>query len=286
MTAGGDPAALGQLLRSRRERLAPADVGLPSGLPDGRRRRTVGLRREEVALLASLSVTYYTFLEQGRPVRPSAQVLDALAAALRMSAAERRYLRVLAYGADGASDTAPASSALAWSAPPERLEPAVADLVQRLEPFPTLVKGRRWDVLAANPAARELFADWTAGPPGPPGPPGERNLVRWMFTADQAQEIYLEWEPEARAMLGRFRLSAARYPDDPDVRALIAELRRDSEHVRQWWPHHDVAPIGGSGPKKLRHPRLGPIEYSHVVLQVADHPDQTLVTYSAATTPD
>ena len=275
MAADGDPAALGQLLRSRRERLAPADVGLPSGFADGRRRRAAGLRREEVALLANLSVTYYTFLEQGRPVRPSAQVLDALAAALRMSAAERRYLRVLAYGPDGASGTAPAASA-----PPERLEPAVADLVERLEPFPTMVKGRRWDVLAANPAARELFADWTAGPPG------ERNLVRWMFTADQAREIYLEWEPEARAMLGRFRLSAARYPDDADVRALIAELQRDSEHVRDWWPRHDVAPIGGSGLKKLRHPRLGPVEYSHVVLQVADHPDQTLVTYSPATPPE
>jgi len=94
MATGGDPAALGQLLRSRRERLAPADVGLPAG----QRRRTAGLRREEVALLASLSTTYYTFLEQGRPVRPSAQVLDALASALRMSAAERRYLHVLAYG--------------------------------------------------------------------------------------------------------------------------------------------------------------------------------------------
>jgi hypothetical protein len=150
----------------------------------------------------------------------------------------------------------------------------VADLVQRLEPFPTLVKGRRWDVLAANPAARELFGDWSAGPPG------ERNLVRWMFTTDQAREVYLEWEPEARAMLGRFRLSAARYPDDPDVRALIAELQRDSEHIRDWWPRHDVAAIGGSGSKKLRHPRLGPADYSHVVLQVADNPDHTLVTYS------
>ena len=267
MASGGDPAALGQLLRSRRERLVPADVGLPAG----RRRRTAGLRREEVALLASLSATYYTFLEQGRPVRPSAQVLDALASALRMSAAERRYLHVLAYGASGPAP------AVAASAPPEQLDPAVADLVQRLEPFPTLVKGRRWDVLTANPAARELFADWAAGAPG------EQNLVRWMFTTDQAREVYLEWEPEARAMLGRFRLSAARYPDDPDVRALIAELQRDSEHVRDWWPRHDVVAIGGSGSKKLRHPRLGPVEYSHVVLQVADHPDQTLVTYSPAT---
>src|ERR1700726_4953501 len=152
MATDGDPVALGQLLRSRRERLAPGDVGLPPGA----RRRTAGLRREEVAQLASLSVTYYTFLEQGRPVRPSPQVLDALAAALRMSAAERRYLHVLAYGPGGAAGQAPSAPA-----PPEQLDPAVADLVKRLEPFPTLVKGRRWDVLTANPAACELFADWS-----------------------------------------------------------------------------------------------------------------------------
>src|SRR5215469_5000207 len=279
MAAGGDPVALGQLLRSRRERLVPADVGLPAGLSAGRR-RTAGLRREEVAMLANVSVTYYTFLEQGRPVRPSEQVLDALASALRMSAAERRYLHVLAYGPEGDSGSAPAAPG--GSAPPELLDPAVADLVQRLEPFPTLVKGRRWDVLAANPAARELFGDWSAGTVTPAG---ERNLVRWMFTTDQAREVYLEWEPEARAMLGRFRLSAARHPDDPDIAALIAELQRDSEHVRDWWPRHDVTAIGGSGSKKLRHPRLGPVEYSHAVLQVADNPDQTLVTYSPAGQP-
>jgi transcriptional regulator with XRE-family HTH domain len=259
-----DPSALGQLLRSRRERLAPGDVGLPLG----RRRRTAGLRREEVAMLANLSTTYYTFLEQGRPVRPSDQVLDALASALRMSAAERRYLHVLAHGPPD-PDPGPVAPA-----PPEHLDPAVAGLVQRLEPFPTLVKGRRWDMLAANPAARELFAGWGAS----------GNLVRWMFTTDQAREVYLEWEPEARAMLGRFRLAAARHPDDPDFLALIAELQRDSEHVRDWWPRHDVTAIG-SGSKKLRHPRLGPVDYSHVVLQVADHPDQTLITYSPAAPP-
>src|SRR5580704_19222062 len=112
--ANGDPAALGQLLRSRRERLVPADVGLPAGLSAGRR-RTAGLRREEVAMLAHLSVTYYTFLEQGRPVRPSGQVLDALASALRMSAAERRYLHVLAHGSPD-PDPGPVAPA-----PPERL---------------------------------------------------------------------------------------------------------------------------------------------------------------------
>src|SRR5260370_1071084 len=102
---------------------------------------------------------------------------------------------------------------------------------------------RRWEVLASTPAARELFTDWDALPPG------ERNLVRWMFMTDQAREVYLEWEPEAKAMLGRFRLAAARHPGDPDFEGLIAELRRDSEHVREWWPRHDV-PAVGIGSKK------------------------------------
>jgi transcriptional regulator with XRE-family HTH domain len=269
MAAGGDPEALGQLLRSRRERLAPADVGLP----EGSRRRTAGLRREEVALLANLSTTYYTFLEQGRPVRPSAQVLDALASALRMSAAEQRYLEVLAYGGDDA-----AGSGVPPTEPAERIDRGVVDLVQRLDPFPTMVKGRRWDVLSANSAARELFDDWESLPDG------ERNLVRWMFTTERAREVYVDWEQEARAMLGRFRLAAARHRHDGDFAVLIAELQRDSEHVRAWWPRHDVIAIG-SGSKKLRHPRLGPVDYSHVVLQVADNPDQTLVTYSP-TAPD
>jgi transcriptional regulator with XRE-family HTH domain len=267
MASAGNPRALGELLRSRRERLAPADVGLPPGI----RRRTAGLRREEVAQLASLSVTYYTFLEQGRQARPSEQVLDALAAALRMTPAERRYLLSLAHGPDDAAAGGEAGAA----APPERVSPGVADLVRRLEPSPTLVKGRCWDVLAANPAARELFGDWS-------GTPGMRNLVRWMFTSDAAREIYLEWEPEARAMLGRFRLAAARHPGDPRVTRLVEELRRDSPQVREWWPAHDVSPIGGEGVKKLRHPRFGPVEYSHVILQVADNPDQVLVTYSPA----
>ncbi len=266
MTASGNCEELGRLLRSRRERLLPGDVGLPPG----RRRRTAGLRREEVALLANLSTTYYTFLEQGRPVRPSAQVLDALADALRMSGVERRYLHVLAHGPTGVPG--------AGMAPAERIDPIVADLVQRLDPFPTLVKGRRWDVLASNPAARELFTDWEQLPAG------ERNLVRWMFLSDRAREVYLDWEGEARAMLGRFRLAAAAHPDDPDVAALITELRGRSPQARDWWPRQDVKAVA-SGSKKLRHPRLGPLEYTHVVLQVADSPEQTLVTYSPTGSP-
>jgi transcriptional regulator with XRE-family HTH domain len=263
MATGGDPQELGQLLRSRRERLTPAEVGLPTGT----RRRTSGLRREEVALLANLSTTYYTFLEQGRPVRPSVQILDALAAALRMSEAEHRYLLVLGLGQEllEINDAGTTSAGR-----PETVDQRAVDLVDRLEPFPTLIKGRRWDVLAANPAARELFGNWA----------GQDNLLHWMLTSDLARAVYLDWEPEAQAMLGRFRLAAARHPGDPDFKALIDELLRDSDDMRNWWPQHDVAPLG-SGTKKLWHPRLGTVNYSHVVLQLADQPDQTMVTYSA-----
>ncbi len=258
MGNSGDPTALGELLRTRRSRLTPHDVGLPPGS----RRRTPGLRREEVALLAHVSTTYYTYLEQGRSVRPSPQVLDALAATLRMNPAERHYLGTLAHG--------PSTAA----APPvEQIDAAVVDLVDRLEPYPMFVKGRRWDILASNAAARELFTDWILDRPG------DRNLLRWMFTDTQAQQVYLEWEAEARAMLGRFRLAAARHPHQSDFTGLIQELHRDSEHVRAWWPRHDVVAIG-SGTKKLRHPRHGPQNYRHLVLQVADHPDQTMVTYT------
>ena len=154
----------------------PADVGLPAG----NRRRTAGLRREEVALLASVSPTYYTFLEQGRPVRPSEQVLDALADALRLTAAERRYLRVLAHGADPGAAVTPAAE------PVETIDPEVTALVQRLEPDPAIVKGRRWDVLAANPVARRAVhrLDRSAAGPAQPGaldvhhPAGPRGLPR------------------------------------------------------------------------------------------------------------
>ena len=252
----GDPEALGHLLRSRRQRLTPAEVGLPAGT---NRRRTPGLRREEVAQLADVSTTYYSFLEQGRPVRPSAQVLDSLAAALRLSEAERRYLHLLA-----AVGPAPDGG-------PEEVDDAVRRLVRRLDPDPALVKGRRWDVLCANAAAAELFR-WDGDGPG-------INLVRWMFTDTRAREVYLDWEGEARAMLGRFRLATARRPDDPEITELVADLHRGSDLVRRWWPQHHVTE-SGSGTKRLRHPRTGPHDYQHAVLQVTDHPDQTLVAYS------
>jgi transcriptional regulator with XRE-family HTH domain len=256
---GGPREEFADLLRSRRDRLTPADVGLP----EGTRRRTAGLRREEVAQLAGVSTTYYTFLEQGRDVRPSQQVLTALAAALRLSAAERAHLFQLA------GVTPPADP----GAHAEAVAPALRAMVDRLDPYPAYLKGRRWDILAANRGARALFADWQAREPG------DRNLLWWMFTDPSARKVYARWEQEAAAMLARFRAAAARRPDDPDFTGLIDRLHQASPEVRSWWPRHDVAPVGG-GTKELYHPALGDIAFEHTVLQVAGHPDQTLVYFT------
>lgn len=252
---------LGELLRSRRERLQPADVGLPVGA----RRRTRGLRREEVAQLAAISSTYYTYLEQGREVRPSRQVLDSLSAALRLDAAERRHIHELIHGDPPAERPAAA----------ETLSPAVVSLVDRLDPCPTYATGRCWDVLASNRAARVLWTDWSARPPE------ARNLLWWMFTDPGARQVMVDWPAEASALLGRFRTAAARHPGDPGFSTLLGRLHAASPEVREWWPQHRVVPLG-SGTKRLRHPVLGEIELEHVVLQLADDPEQKLVTFTAS----
>jgi transcriptional regulator with XRE-family HTH domain len=258
-------AELAELLRTRRDRLTPADVGLPAGS----RRRTAGLRREEVAQLAGVSATYYTFLEQGRDVRPSRQVVAALAGALRLSPAERAHLFQLA-GIPLAADDQDLA---------ETLDPVVSALVSRLDPFPAYVKGGRWDILAANRAARALFTDWSALAPG------DRNKVWWMFTEPAARKVYVEWENEASDLLGRFRAAAGRRPDDPDFTALIERLHQASPEVREWWPRYEVRPVG-SGTKRLHHPALGEVAFQHTVLQVADHPEQMLVYFTTSEVPE
>jgi transcriptional regulator with XRE-family HTH domain len=257
---GANARELADLLRSRRNRLSPAEAGLPTNA----RRRTQGLRREEVAQLAGISTTYYTFLEQGRDLHPSRQVLEALARALRLTPAERDHIHALAHLLP-----APAVPGAA-----EVLMPAVSALVERLDPHPTYVTGRYWDVLAANRAARALWTDW------PALPAEHRNILWWTFTDPAARTILVDWEAEAAAQLARFRSAASRHPEDPAFRVLIERLQRSSPEVRAWWPRHDVAPLG-SGSKRLRHPVLGDLDLHHVVLQVADDPEQKVVTFTA-----
>ena len=153
------------------------------------------------------------------------------------------------------------------------MAPALGAMVARLDPWPVYLKGGRWDVLTANRAARALFADWTAREPG------DRNLLWWMFTDPAARKVYVHWEQEASAMLARFRAAAGRRPGDPDFTGLIDRLHRASPEVRSWWPRHEVLPVGG-GTKQLHHPSLGDVTFEHVVLQVADHPEQTLAYFT------
>src|SRR5262249_36248575 len=161
-------------------------------LPERGRRRTPGLRREEVAQLAGISTTYYTFLEQGRDVSPSRQILDALARALNLTPTEREHLHAIV-------------NSIPSERPPEALGAGVEDLVHRLDPHPAYVSGRHWDVLAANKAARLLWTDW------PTLPPEERNILWWTFADPNARNVLVEWEAEARAQLARFRAAAARH---------------------------------------------------------------------------
>lgn len=253
-------AELADLLRSRRARLQPEDVGLPPG----RRRRTAGLRREEVALLASISTTYYTYLEQGRELRPSREVLDALATALGLTAAERRHIHEIAHGSPPGDEAALMREAAST---------AVTALVNRLDPHPTYVKSARWDVLAANRAAYGLFAGWSAAPDVVP------NMLRWMFTDEHARTVYPEWEAESARMLARFRMAAARRPREPAFQDLIEGVMVASDDFARGWRRHDVL-VPASGTKRLFHPAIGAVDFEHVVLHVAEDPSHTLVTFA------
>ncbi|WP_426503102.1 helix-turn-helix transcriptional regulator [Dactylosporangium sp. McL0621] len=244
---------LGAFLRSRRERITPADAGLPvTG-----RRRTPGLRREELALLTGISATWLTYLEQGRDVRPSSQVLDALARALRLTRAEHEHLRRLAGGT--ASPEQDAS---------EEVAPEVAGVPALLGDNPAYVTGICYDVLATNDAAAELFRGIAPG----------GNVVRWMMTEPAAREVLVDWEQEARHILARLRAIAGRHPGHPRVTRLLAELTEASPEVREWWPRYDIQ-FSHAGRKRLRHPRLGAITVSHAAFHVAERPEQTLVVY-------
>jgi hypothetical protein len=213
-------------------------------------------------MLAGISPTYYVFLEQGRNVRPSRKILDALARALHLEPAERALLQELAHGPSTDMEQTQA----------ETLNPVMACVVDQLDPCPAYITGRRWDVLAANRAARLLWTDWHALPPE------ERNMLWWTFADPKARSVLIEWEAEAVKLLGRFRASAARHSDDPGFDRLVDRLHVISPEVRAWWPRYDLTPLA-SGVKRLRHSVLGEMQLHHVVLQVVDNQEQKLVVF-------
>ena len=247
---------LGAFLRARRERTSPAEVGLPGS----DRRRTPGLRREELAVLAGVSTTWYAYLEQGRDVRPSGQVLGAIANALRLTEAERAHLRALAAGT---AETRPAQ---------EKLTSEVAAVPALLGSAPAYITGATTDLLAWNDAAAELFPGFTGSE--------QPNLARWVFLGAQAREVLVDWAVVAQSVLARLRANAGRHPGDERFTRLAAELRAGSAEADEWWPRYDIA-TNRAGSKQIRHPVRGLLTLNHAAFTVADAPEQVLVVYSA-----
>jgi transcriptional regulator with XRE-family HTH domain len=246
---------LARFLRGRRERLRPVEAGLPAG----ERRRTPGLRREEVAHLAHMSVDYYTRLEQARGPRPSARILDALTGALRLGPAERAYLFRLA----GTSPTPPAG-------PSRRVRPYVTALLDRMPAAAAVVTAANYDVIAYNPLAGALLGDLA----------GEPNLARRRFLG--LGNGYRESSSAAEfgeIAVARLRGAAARYPRDPALAGLLAELRATSPEFGAIW---DTNPVREPGHrvKTLDHPELGPVRINCDVLAVPDD-DQQVVFITA-----
>lgn len=248
---------LADFLRTRRARLTPAQVGVPAGS----RRRTPGLRREEVAQLAEIGATWYTRLEQEWDIRVSPAALEGIARALRLSPEERRHLFLLAD-----QPLPPTPQPL-----DEVVSPAIHYLLDSLDTIPAQVLGRRWDLLASNEAARRVFAH--------PGlPPHPRNFVWSLFTDATRREPFVHWEAIAQQVLAQFRASSARYPGDPWFAELIDDLHRASPEFRAWWPRHDVRGFL-DGRKEILHPALGTLVFQHTTLAIPANPDFRLMLY-------
>jgi transcriptional regulator with XRE-family HTH domain len=239
MTPESDPRALGAYLKARRAQLSPQDCGLPEPAPESAR-RVAGLRREEVAGLASISVDYYIRLEQGR-VRASAPVLITLARALRLDEDQQRYLYELA----GRADALPRRRR-----PAQRVRPAMSRLLAQLTGTPALVLGKRLDILAWNPAAVALFTDFEAIPPN------RRNYLRLLFTNPTVRNLHENWNHDAREAVAALRMEAAAETDDPNLAHLVGDLSIQDEDFRKWWAEHHVN-NASYGTKNYNHPSVG-----------------------------
>lgn len=248
----------GDFLRSRREKLSPVILGIPSG----RRGRTAGLRREEVAELAGIGVDWYTRLEQGRTVSPSVTTIDALARALLLSKAEHAHLRALARDADRRAFSR------------ESVPDAIRRLVESLNQ-PAYVTGRRWDVLAWNAAAEEIFAFSRLAEP-------DRNTLIAMLTNPHTRRLFgAGWADEARRMVAQFRATHDLWAGDPAFIELLERLQQGCPEFATWWEAHDIKSVVG-GRKLLNHPRKGALRFEHASFQANDDPALKLIIYTPA----
>lgn len=266
MNAQPSPENLfGKYLRERRMKLDPASFGLPV-----KRRRTPGLRREEVAQRAFISPTWYTWLEQGRGGAPSSDVLNRIAGALMLTDLEREHLFLLGLGR-------PPEVQFRKS---EGVTPRLQRVLDALDPSPALIRTAIWDVVAWNRAATALLLDYGALPPE------KRNILRFMFTDPRARAAQYNWESVARFILGTFRADAARAGAVAEVEPLVDELCRLSPEFKEMWRDNDIAGLHGDAVKKIRHPVLGAVSFEYSAFAVDGRTDLTMVVYNPATADD
>lgn len=242
---------LSKFLKRKRTQLLPEQVGFPSQV----RRRTQGLRREEVAQLAGISVTWYTWLEQGRDIRVSTDVLDSIARVLRLTEEERDHLFLLAH-----HQRPPQKPSVK-----ETVSPTLQTFIDSLTFIPAHVIGQRWDLLAWNKAATLVFGDFETMSIK------ERNLVYRIFTFRDYRDILEDWAGHAQRLLAQFRAGSSQFIGDAWFQELIDELNESSQEFRDWWPLYQVMGIP-EGCKKLNHPILGRLEFEHITLQTNDFP--------------
>jgi len=259
-----DGQSLGAYLRNRRTKLDPASYGVSAG-----RRRTQGLRREEVAQQANISATWYTWLEQGRGGNPSPDVLDRIAGALRLTAVEREHLFLLGLGR-----------------PPQvryrggdAITPRLQRLIDALTFSPAILRTATWDVVAWNRAASAVLTDYGALAPH------QRNVLRLLFCDPRIRAAQANWEAVARFVVAAFRIDAARAGADAEIGPLVEELSRASPEFAAMWRDNDVD-IHDAGVKRLRHPKAGWIAVEYSSFSVDGRPDLRLVVYNPASEED
>jgi transcriptional regulator with XRE-family HTH domain len=253
---------LSNFLRTRRARISPADIGLPAT----QRRRIPGLRREEVAHLAGVSVTWYTWLEQKRPISVSAGTLDNLARVLRLDPIERIQLFDLALRQPVADSTSQR----------ETVSPRFQRMLDHNATMPAFVMGRRWDILAWNQAARAFFFDFEQVPAD------ERNMVWLCFTSSALRSLMVDWPTRAQDALARFRADYGRHAGESYFVELIERLNSVCPEFAQWWPRHDILPLA-EGCSQYRHPLVGRIFAEHMMFSLADNPEVRVVVFLPAT---
>jgi transcriptional regulator with XRE-family HTH domain len=257
---------LGTYLRNRRTRLDPAALGFP---PE--RRRTLGLRREEVAQRANISPTWYTWLEQGRGGAPSADVLDRISRALMLTDVEREHLFLLGLGH-------PPEARFHNS---EGVTPRLQRVLDALDPSPAVIRSAIWDVVAWNRAATVMLMDYGSLPRD------QRNILRFIFLDPRARGAQYDWESVARFALGAFRVDAARAGAAEAVESLVEELCRLSPEFRAMWRENDVrGAVHGEAVKHIRHPALGRLAFEYSAFAVDGRPELSMVVYNPATPED